>query len=44
MPLFDTKRLVRELEAAYRTMADIYRRGESPRSFAVDRMKSALDH
>ena len=34
-PLFDTKRLCRELEAAYETMVEIWRRGESPRSFTV---------
>jgi predicted O-linked N-acetylglucosamine transferase (SPINDLY family) len=35
-PLFDTKRLCRELEAAYETMAEIWQRGESPRSFSVE--------
>ncbi len=35
-PLFDTARYCRHLEAAYTTMWDIYRRGESPRSFSVD--------
>ncbi len=34
-PLFDTKRLCRELEAAYETMVEIQRHGESPRSFSV---------
>ena len=34
-PLFDTGRLCRELEAAYETMVEIWRRGESPRSFSV---------
>jgi predicted O-linked N-acetylglucosamine transferase (SPINDLY family) len=35
-PLFDTKRLCRELESAYATMVDIWRRGEAPRSFSVE--------
>jgi predicted O-linked N-acetylglucosamine transferase (SPINDLY family) len=35
-PLFDTDRLRRHIERAYMTMWDISRRGESPRSFAVD--------
>jgi protein O-GlcNAc transferase len=35
-PLFDTKRLCRELESAYSTMVEIWRRGENPRSFSVD--------
>jgi predicted O-linked N-acetylglucosamine transferase (SPINDLY family) len=35
-PLFDTKRFTRHMEAAYATMVDTYRRGESPRSFSVD--------
>ena len=39
-PLFDTKRLCRELEAAYATMVDIWRRGESPRSFTVEPARS----
>ena len=34
-PLFDTGRLCRELEAAYETMVEIWRRGESPRSFSI---------
>ena len=34
-PLFDTKRLCHELETAYETMLEIWRRGESPRSFSV---------
>ncbi len=36
MPLFDTDRFRRHLEAAYTTMWDIHRRGERPRSFRVD--------
>ena len=35
-PLFDTGRFRRHIEAAYTTMADIYRAGESPRSFTVE--------
>ena len=35
-PLFDTDRFRRHVEAAYTTMWDIWRRGEPPRSFAVD--------
>jgi protein O-GlcNAc transferase len=34
--LFDTKRGTRHIESAYLTMVDILRRGESPRSFAVE--------
>jgi protein O-GlcNAc transferase len=34
-PLFDTRRFTRHIEAAYTTMADVYRRGESPHSFGV---------
>jgi protein O-GlcNAc transferase len=34
--LFDTDRLRRDIERAYVTMWDIARRGEPPRSFAVD--------
>jgi protein O-GlcNAc transferase len=33
--LFDTKRATRHIESAYQTMVDIWRRGESPRSFTV---------
>ncbi len=36
MPLFDTDRFRRHLEAAYSTMWDIHRRGERPRSFRVE--------
>jgi predicted O-linked N-acetylglucosamine transferase (SPINDLY family) len=36
--LFDTKRSARKLESAYMTMADIWRRGERPRSFSVEPM------
>src|SRR6516164_1450713 len=35
-PLFDTDRLRRDIERAYVTMWDMARRGEPPRSFAVD--------
>ena len=35
-PLFDTERFRRHMEAAYATMWDIYRRGESPRSFKIE--------
>jgi protein O-GlcNAc transferase len=35
-PLFDGDRFGRHVEAAYTTMWDIYRRGESPRSFRVE--------
>ncbi len=35
--LFDTERLTRHIEKAYRTMWDIHQRGEPPRSFAVAR-------
>jgi predicted O-linked N-acetylglucosamine transferase (SPINDLY family) len=35
-PLFDTDRFRRHLEAAYTTMYEINRRGESPRSFSVE--------
>ena len=35
-PLFDTKRFARNIEAAYRTMWERYRRGEPPQSFAVE--------
>jgi protein O-GlcNAc transferase len=34
-PLFDTVRFTGHIEQAYRIMADILRRGESPRSFGV---------
>jgi protein O-GlcNAc transferase len=34
--LFDTRRATRHIESAYLTMVDILRRGDSPRSFAVD--------
>jgi predicted O-linked N-acetylglucosamine transferase (SPINDLY family) len=33
--LFDSKRLCRNIEAAYLEMWEIYRRGEAPRGFAV---------
>jgi protein O-GlcNAc transferase len=35
-PLFDTRRATRQIETAYLTMTDIWRRGESPRGFNVD--------
>jgi protein O-GlcNAc transferase len=35
-PLFDSDRFRRHIEAAYTTMWDIFRRGESPRSFRVE--------
>jgi protein O-GlcNAc transferase len=35
-PLFDNDRFRRHIEAAYSTMWDIYRRGESPRGFRVE--------
>ena len=34
--LFDSDRFRRHIEAAYETMWDIYRRGESPRNFRVE--------
>ncbi len=34
-PLFDSRRHVRHIEAAYATVWDIWQRGEGPRSFAV---------
>ena len=34
-PLFDNDRFRRGIETAYGTMWDIYRRGESPRSFRL---------
>jgi protein O-GlcNAc transferase len=36
-PLFDTERSTRHIEAAYRTMADVWRRGDRPRGFSVER-------
>jgi predicted O-linked N-acetylglucosamine transferase (SPINDLY family) len=35
-PLFDTERLTRGVETAYRTMWEIWQRGEAPRSFTVE--------
>jgi protein O-GlcNAc transferase len=35
-PLFDTNRYRRQIEAAYSTMWEQWRRGEHPRSFSVD--------
>jgi predicted O-linked N-acetylglucosamine transferase (SPINDLY family) len=35
-PLFDTDRFRRHIEAAYTTMWEMHRRGESPRSFRVE--------
>jgi protein O-GlcNAc transferase len=40
-PLFNTDRFRRHLEAAYRTMWDIWRRGEAPRSFRVEPIPDA---
>jgi predicted O-linked N-acetylglucosamine transferase (SPINDLY family) len=37
-PLFNTARSARQIESAYLTMVDIWRRGESPRRFSVDPM------
>jgi len=37
-PLFDTARFARHIEAAYRTMWERHRSGETPRAFAVDRV------
>jgi predicted O-linked N-acetylglucosamine transferase (SPINDLY family) len=34
-PLFNAKRICRELETAYEMMVDIWRRGENPRNFDV---------
>jgi protein O-GlcNAc transferase len=36
VPLFDTDRFSRRIEAAYSTMWELWQRGERPRSFAVD--------
>jgi predicted O-linked N-acetylglucosamine transferase (SPINDLY family) len=36
-PPFDPDRLRRQIESAYETMWDIWRRGEKPRSFSVER-------
>jgi protein O-GlcNAc transferase len=36
LPLFDTDRFRRHIEAAYSTMWDIYQRGEPPRGFRVE--------
>jgi len=38
-PLFDMERYCRHIEAAYTTMRNLHRRGESPRSFSVDAIK-----
>ena len=35
-PLFDTKRFVRHIEAAYTTMWETWQRGEQPKSFSVE--------
>ncbi len=40
-PLFDGDRFRRGIEAAYKTMWDIYRRGERPRSFRVESSRRA---
>lgn len=39
-PLFDTNRLVRHLESAYRTMHERHRRGEPPAAFNVEAIAS----
>jgi protein O-GlcNAc transferase len=39
-PLFDTRRFARNIEAAYATMWERYRRGEPPLSFAVEQMEA----
>jgi protein O-GlcNAc transferase len=39
-PLFDTDRFRRHLEAAYRTMRDIWHRGESPCGFSVETIEA----
>lgn len=36
LPLFDTDRFRRHVEAAYRTMWDVWQQGERPRSFSVE--------
>jgi predicted O-linked N-acetylglucosamine transferase (SPINDLY family) len=36
-PLFDVERTCRHIEVAYETMWDIHRRGDSPRSFPLER-------
>ena len=35
-PLFDTDRFRRHIESAYRTMWEIWQRGDKPRAFAVE--------
>jgi protein O-GlcNAc transferase len=40
-PLFDSDRYRRNIEQAYVTMVDIWRRGEPPRSFAVEPIQGA---
>jgi protein O-GlcNAc transferase len=35
MPLFDTDRFRRHIEAAYASMWEIFQKGEAPRAFAV---------
>jgi protein O-GlcNAc transferase len=35
-PLFDTVRFARHIESAYRTMWEIWQRGEAPKSFSVE--------
>jgi predicted O-linked N-acetylglucosamine transferase (SPINDLY family) len=39
-PLFDTRRFRRHIEAAYRTMWEIWQSGEQPRSFAVESVEA----
>ena len=41
-PLFDTARFTRHLEAAYMSMVERHRRGESPAPFAVDPVDHAV--
>lgn len=40
-PLFDTERFRRHIEAAYRTMWELWQCGEGPRSFSVEPLKAA---
>lgn len=37
-PLFDTDRLRRHVEAAYKTIWDVYRRGEAPRQVSIEQL------
>ena len=38
-PLFDTDRFRRHIESAYRTMWEIWQRGDEPRAFAVEQLE-----